>query len=182
MEEIWKDVIGFDHYEISNFGRVKSKQRKILKFRGSTQHLKTVNERIMKPALTSNGYLFLVLMHQGIKKTIWVHKEVAKCFVSGKKQGLVVHHLNGIKTDNNYYNLEYVSMQKNTNEYYKSIGKSKGKVPYSEIPKIIDLINNGAVIKDLAEKYNISRNDMATISKVIECSQELNTSGLTKND
>ncbi len=178
MLEIWKPVEGFDHYEISNLGRVKSKQRKILKFRGLTQHLKTVNERIMKPALTSNGYLFLVLMKDGIKKSIWIHKEVARSFVAGKKKGLVVHHLNGVKTDNHHLNLEYVSMQKNTNEYYKSIGKSKGKISYSEIPKIIDLINNGAVIKDLAEKYNVSRNDMATISKIIDCGQELNTSGL----
>ena len=31
MEEIWKNIKGFENYKISNYGRIKNKDNKILK-------------------------------------------------------------------------------------------------------------------------------------------------------
>ena len=48
MEEIWKDIKGYENmYQISNFGRVKSLPRK---YAGT-------KTRILKPHLEKDGYL-----------------------------------------------------------------------------------------------------------------------------
>lgn len=174
MQEVWKEIIGSEgYYEISNYGRIKSVQRTVTRFNGRITHNKTVNERILKPSISGNGYLFVVLMNNGNKKNVRIHIEVARHFLDGYKDGLVVHHKNHIKTCNFSWNLEYVSKQRNTREYYKSIGKSNGLIPYHMIPIIINQINNGAVIGLIAKHYNVRRNDIAVLSKVIDTGKEL---------
>ena len=43
--EIWKDIIGYDQYQVSNYGRVKT-----------TANKATRKERILKPLIHPKGY------------------------------------------------------------------------------------------------------------------------------
>lgn len=92
--EIWKDIDGYcGDYQISNFGRVKS-----LKFR---------KEKILKQGKNGSGYLFVGLSKNGKEKGKRIHVLLFETFNNYKlKSDECVHHLNGIKLDNNLDNFQ----------------------------------------------------------------------------
>ena len=111
--EIWRDIIIekngiiYDYtglYQVSNYGRVKSlgndKKRK---------------EKILKPIIYNNGYQNVGLSKNGEIKTFSVHRLVATAFVPNPDNLLVVNHKNETKTDNVWTNLEWCTVQYNTN-------------------------------------------------------------------
>lgn len=115
IEEIWKDAVGYEGlYQVSNLGRVKS-----LNF----NH--TGNERIMKPTLKKTGYYSVKLWKNGKSKHINVHRLVAEAFLGSIPKGLVVNHLNEIKTDNRLENLEICTIKENLNYGTCQTRKSK---------------------------------------------------------
>ena len=101
MEEIWKDVIGYEgHYKVSNLGRVKSKSGKIL-----------------KPAITRRYYR-VSLSKNNITKNGVIHILVAESFLGHVRQGMkyVINHKNFNKLDNRVENLEIVTQRENGNK------------------------------------------------------------------
>lgn len=104
MEE-WKDITGYEgYYQISSFGNVKN--------------IKT--NKILAGDKNSLGYK-RVTLNSPIKKRWFVHILVAKHFCDGYKDGLVVNHKDGDKTNNNANNLEWVTRSENDLHAY-SIG------------------------------------------------------------
>lgn len=92
-EEIWRDIAHYEGlYQVSNFGRVKSFQRRI--------------SRIIKPSLDSGGYIKVILSKDGTSKNHNVHILVARAFVANPDNNPQVNHLNGDKWDNRSNNLE----------------------------------------------------------------------------
>ena len=54
MEEIWKDVKGYEGlYQVSNLGKVKSVERYVTHYKGG---VKLVPERILKQYIPNTGY------------------------------------------------------------------------------------------------------------------------------
>jgi hypothetical protein len=112
MEEIWKDVVGYEGiYQVSNLGNVKSLTRKVL-FRGI---LRTVNERILKNGVGSNGYPKVVLSKDNKKQDLNVHVIMAIAFLGHKNNKLtsIVDHINNIRNDNRLENLQIISHREN---------------------------------------------------------------------
>jgi hypothetical protein len=104
MEEIWKNIQGYDGYQISNFGRVKSlgngKKRK---------------EKILKPSKDGNKYLFVVLSKQGKRKFYLIHRLVAETFIDNPNNLPQVNHRDEDKTNNASGNLEWCTPKQNIN-------------------------------------------------------------------
>ena len=79
VEEVWKDVIGFEGiYQVSNDGRVKSLERQ-LKNGSKMQHRR---ERMLSPHKTKQGYMNVTLCKDG--KTFGpygIHRIVAEAFI-----------------------------------------------------------------------------------------------------
>lgn len=113
--EIWKTIKGYEDYQISSFGRVKS--------------FKNNKEKIKNPTIDVYGYYLINLCNNGIQKTFKIHKLVATAFLNHKPCGykLVVNHKDLNKLNNNIDNLEIVTARENTNKkHIKSSSKYVG--------------------------------------------------------
>ncbi len=101
--ERWKTVPEFEFYMVSNFGRVKSLERKVE--RGTNSYLK--KERVLSGV--ANKYLFVEVSMERKIVRLCIHKLVATVFVKNTSGNKIVRHKNGITTDNRAVNLEWSS-------------------------------------------------------------------------
>jgi hypothetical protein len=109
LKEVWKKIKGYDNYEISNLGRVKS-----LNFK------RTKKEVILKNTNHSAGYLAVSLSKNGKLTPFLIHRIVASEFLDNNLDLSDVNHINGIKTDNKLNNLEWVNHSDNLKHAFKT--------------------------------------------------------------
>ena len=70
MEEIWKEIKGFDYHLISNLGRIKSLPRGIKK-----------KETILKQSDNGRGYMKVGIQEKGKMTNKYIHRLVAEAFI-----------------------------------------------------------------------------------------------------
>ena len=101
--EVFKTLISFPNYEVSNFARVRS-----------TWYGKY---RILKQSITKQGYSIVKLANcNNLVKTRTVHLLVAEAFMdhfSDGKQSLVVDHKDNCKSNNKLSNLQLITQRLN---------------------------------------------------------------------
>lgn len=129
--EIWKDVKGYEGiYKVSNFGRVKSLQRK--KFIGkysksSAERFVLLKEREKKIHIDSLGYQSVCLWKDNLGKTKRIHRLIAEAFIPNEYNHTDIDHINGVKTDNSLSNLRWCSRANNARNSVARGGTSKYK-------------------------------------------------------
>lgn len=113
MEEIWKDVKGYEGlYQVSNLGRVKSLNKKVNTINQyGAIHKRTIKGRNLKQRETHNGYLRVKFIKNKKIQKVRVHRLVAEAFI--EKPKLEVNHIDGNKKNNNVENLEWVTPKEN---------------------------------------------------------------------
>lgn len=103
MEE-WKDIIGFEGiYKVSNLGNVLS-----LNFKRSGK------AKLLKPCVNGEGYYNITLRKNMKSYTKTIHVLVAEAFLNKSDSSFQVNHIDGIKLNNIYSNLEWCSSGDNT--------------------------------------------------------------------
>lgn len=131
MEEIWKDVCGFEgRYKVSNFGNVLS-----MRYGGHDLIKK------MTPSVHHTGYT-VVCFRVGKKKiTKLVHVLVATAFIDNPDSKRFVNHKDGNKQNNRVDNLEWVTSLENIRHAINTglrdphnIPRKYGKEHYSSKP------------------------------------------------
>lgn len=106
-QEFWKDIRGYEGlYQVSNYGRVRSLERIIVRSNGRKQIWK---ERILKPCVVKDGYLQVLFSNDGKKENKRVHQLVADAFLPNPNNNTVVHHKNHNPQDNRVENLIWMS-------------------------------------------------------------------------
>ena len=156
--EEWRDVEDYDgDYQISNFGRVRSR--------------KSGEWRLMKTTPNQKGYLGVMFSRQGKTKRFEIHRIVATAFLPNPNNLPVVEHADDNKQNNHVSNLFWSTHSDNTRHAYErnliNNYTIKAKLKESDIKLIRQIYkshdkNFGA--KALAKKFGVTR---ATIENIV---------------
>lgn len=153
--EIWKDVVGYEGiYSVSNLGRIR---------RDAPANGATVG-KILPLGEDKNGYKNRGFCVKNVRRTIVVHKVVARAFIGERKTGQQINHIDGNKTNNCATNLEYVTQSENAKHAFRlglsrpTYGDMNGrsKSTKEEIVEIRRLYAIGHRQKELREMFNLS--------------------------
>lgn len=130
-KEKWKPIKGFENrYEISNLGRIISKERIVTTSNGVTRKYKARFLKL-KPN-KSRGYVAVRLYHNNkVFLQIEVHRLVALHFLPNPRNLPIVNHIDTNRSNNLFTNLEWVSHRDNIlhkGAHKKGREKSKKKV------------------------------------------------------
>lgn len=126
ITEIWQDIPGFEEkYQVSNMGNVRSLPRlvTVTNFKGTTFVIKK-DGCILSPQKDAQGYVHVRLLKEKEYTLYKVHQLVGLVFLGYDRkndEGLVLDHVNGIKTDNRLENLEIVTRKENAQRYWRTI-------------------------------------------------------------
>lgn len=113
--EMWKTIEGTEGtYEVSNTGKVRS-----------NNYLGHGKQQELSLAKDQKGYLRVRIYKDGSRKTIKVHREVAKAFIPNPENKAEVNHKDGNKENNHVDNLEWATPGENTAHAYGSGLKEK---------------------------------------------------------
>lgn len=95
----WRKIPGFESYSVSTTGKILSNRNK--------------TPRILKPDIDKDGYEIVRLSNDFGRKALKVHRAVAITFLEPVPDKDLVNHKDGIKSNNNLSNLEWVSNSEN---------------------------------------------------------------------
>lgn len=161
MKETYKDIKGYEGiYQVSNLGNVKR-----LNYRG------TGKERLLKNYLGCVGYYKICLSKDGKVTTVNIHRLISQTFIPNPENKPQVNHINGIKTDNNIKNLEWVTSKENmqhahdTGLIISSKGEHRSLSKLTEI-QVLEIRKIGKLKTqiELSRMYNV---DQSLISYVL---------------
>lgn len=132
--EQWKPIKGYDHYDISNLGRVKSLER--IAHTPLASYLKP--ENILKAADNGKGYKFVRLWQDGKSKKHYIHRLVAEAFIPNPNNYPEVNHIDSDPSNNKVDNLEWVTHRQNAKHM---MSQGRGAMCRKEHKKRIAEIN-----------------------------------------
>ena len=151
MKKNTKQIDGYSNYTIDIHGNILSIRR-----------LKCINgiyftdNNIIKMNSHCNGkgYRYITLMSDKKRKNHYIHRLVAKAFIDNPLEKHEVNHIDGDKTNNHVYNLEWVTHIENEHHAYR-IGLKSGK-------RIVKIDNHGTRTKYSSGKEASIENGICT--------------------
>lgn len=141
--EIWKPIPGYENYEASNLGRVRS-------------------IRVLSPAVRSHdGYQALELTKDGQQKSWRVHQLVLMAFTGEKPEGMHGCHNDGDKTNNRADNLRWDTPAENHKDMVRhrvNAGEKhpRAKLTEEQVTAIRAMLKEGMTNKAIANVMSIS--------------------------
>lgn len=179
-KEVWADIKGYEGlYQISTFGNVKSLSRPVKHSNGGT---KILRERMLKTKINSTtGYKEVGLSRDGKQKYHLIHKLIAEAFIDNPHRLPVVNHIDGCKTNNDIFNLEWTTYSENIrhafanglshNNMTNEISRAGNEVQKKQVRCIDDdLVFDSA--REAADYYGVQ---LSNLSKV--CNGKARTTG-----
>lgn len=112
-------IKGYENYEISSLGRVKSKDRVVSCCGGKRKFSYHRNEAVLTEHIVG-GYMQIQLMKNSKNKGFKIHRLVAEAFIPNPKNKPHVNHKDGNKLNNNITNLEWCDRFENMRHAYKN--------------------------------------------------------------
>lgn len=172
--EQWKDIKQYEGiYQISNYGKVKSLTRIVMRKNGA----RYIKERMLKLQTIKTGYHYIALHKNNKIINMYVHRLVALYFLNNPNNYLQVNHKDGNKTNNYMDNLEWVTCSENHKHAYaiglkkSSKGKSytkgedifQSKLTETDVREILDLLQTNIIQQKIAQQYGISQAQVSHI-------------------
>lgn len=152
--EKWRPTVGWEGYEVSNHGRV----RRVKPWRGTRLY------QPLKLWRDSTGYHRAILWVRGKEYRRRVHQLVAGAFIGPCPAGHVINHIDGCRTNNRIWNLEYVTPARNAKHafetgLYQSLKGSRNgasKLTETKVLQIKRLLAKGQSAASIGRKYGVS--------------------------
>lgn len=174
MEEKWKDIKGYEGFQVSNLGNILSNEHKVLMPNGG---YKIIKQRLIKPIIMPSGYLQVTLGRtHNTRKRFYIHRLVAKAFpeICGNMfLNCQVDHINTIRNDNRAINLRWVTAKENQNNPLSKKKQSeikKGKKRPESFKEKIRTIQKGKKLSDITkQKISKSNTNNPKTSTLIKC-------------
>ncbi|HGH0795735.1 NUMOD4 domain-containing protein [Staphylococcus pseudintermedius] len=166
-EEVWKDVVGYEgYYQVSNKGRVRSLGRFVKN--DNSDVVRFFKGKILKQSQNPYGYPRVSFSKNNVNKKFLVHRLVMQAFFVDFDEELEVNHIDGVKTNNSFENLEMVTTIDNIRHAHKIglIKKYGKKLNENDVLKIRKLYANTPNIthQEIADKFGVSD---VSISKIL---------------
>lgn len=163
------DVIGFeDRYEVTEDGKVISKERKAKNQFSARQEVKQTFKK--------TGYLEVRLYDGKKTKAYLVHRLIAQHFIPNPENKRTVNHIDGNKLNNSVSNLEWATDSENQKH---SLANGLSKVDLEQISKMnksrrlftdeevacirVEHSTTEISLRALAKKYNVSYSTLRDI-------------------
>lgn len=105
---MWKDIEGFDNYEVSTEGEVRNKKY----------------NRLLTPSPGAGGYLRVNLRKDKKSYPYYIHRLVALAFLEGEGE---VNHIDGNRTNNKVENLEWTTHQQNVQHAFTVLHRTPSR-------------------------------------------------------
>jgi hypothetical protein len=116
MNETWRPIAGYDGYQVSDLGRVRSLDRVVTKMQRGRPVQHRLKGKVLRPATVARGYLAVALGRRG---TMYVHHVVLLAFVGPRPAGKQAAHGDGDRTNNALSNLRWATPKENTADRYR---------------------------------------------------------------
>ncbi len=163
MKEQWKLIDGFEDYEVSNLGRIKS--------------YKNNEENILSLNFNNTGYGYATLYGDD-RVQFRIHRLVAEAFIPNPNNKPQVNHLDGDKTNNRVDNLEWCTHKENIkhaieNGLFKGFLNLDGHIMRGELHKDTKFSKEDVLyIRDLYKNTDINQYEIADLYGVAQSTIE----------
>ena len=151
-------MFGFDGYEVSCFGRVRSIARSYVRPHPRNREMiqtRKVPPCIIKLGKNRKGYVTLNSRRHGSKM---IHRAVAEAFIANGAipKGLVVCHKDGSRDNNNVANLYIGTYKDNLNDADRH--GTRGLRPNRKLSwgDVFGIRSSSSSVRELAKLYNVS--------------------------
>ena len=168
MEEIWKDVLGYEKlYQVSNIGKMRSLTRmsRFLHVPNMKECFRKHKGKELKLSVDNNGYVIAKLGNRRKR----LHRIIAELFVPNPKKLPCINHIDCNRSNNKISNLEWCTAKENM-QHAKKLGRLNVKSRQGEkhflhklterqVAYIKKRINNDyyhGLLRELSNRYNVS--------------------------
>lgn len=170
MIEIWKDLPYCTYYQVSNFGKVRSKERPV-----KNRHNGCFIRKAKPVSLNDkgNGYIVFGTRSNGIDKNFHIHRVVAQLFLPNPHNLPEVNHKDGNKANNHVSNLEWATRK--TNKHHAVLNNlvaygeksAHSKLTENEVLEIISKFKQDPNVNRtrLGNAYGVSDSNILSIIK-----------------
>lgn len=171
MEEIWKDIEGYEgYYQVSNMGRVKSLDREVRVWNRFEYTNRRLKSKIIACRIDAHGYLSVHLHKNKHCKVVEIQRLVANAFIPNPENKPQVNHIDGNKQNNCVSNLEWNTCSENMLHAYKNkLANARRGKDNSLSKQVIQYDKNMREIANYGSAWEASRKTGYSQTSISDC-------------
>jgi len=169
MKEIWKQVVGFKHYQVSNLGSVRSIDR-VIKYTANSKSRSMTKPGILLSKHLNHGYNRVILSKQGNEYIKTVGLLVAEAFLPNPNNLPQIARKDGNVKNDKLSNIKWSSVLDNVRVAIQrglrsDVGSrnNNSKLNKKSVLEIRKLLKKNLPHKVIGDKFNISASTVSFI-------------------
>lgn len=157
MEEVWKDIEGFEgRYQVSNLGNVKS-----------LNYANRGYEQNLVPKVNNCGYLWVELRGNEKPKPMLIHRLVAEAFIENENGYPIINHKDENPKNCSVDNLEWCNNSYNVLYSLRKEGRKRGTKHSRK--KLLRISKDGAVTEISKNIAEFCKNNNFNEWSILQC-------------